>query len=227
VPNLIKIAPSFLTADFARLGEEVRAAEAAGADYLHLDVMDGRFVPPITFGPLVVAAVRRLSSLPLDVHLMVEQPERHLEAFAEAGATIISVHAEVCPHLHRVIQQIRDLGCRPGVCLNPATPPSAVDEVLGDVDQVMVMGVNPGWGGQAFIPSTLDKMRRLRATLDERGLAADLEVDGGVSVATAPRCVEAGARVLVAGSSVFNDRASVAENMQALRQSLVKAGLTV
>ena len=227
MPNLIKIAPSFLTADFSRLGEEVRAAEAAGADYLHLDVMDGRFVPPITFGSLVVAAVRRLSSLPLDVHLMVEQPERHLEAFAEAGATIISVHAEVCPHLHRVIQQIRDLGCRPGVCLNPATPPSAVDEVLGDVDQVMVMGVNPGWGGQAFIPSTLDKMRRLRATLDERGLAADLEVDGGVSVATAPRCVEAGARVLVAGSSVFNDRASVAENMQALRQSLVKAGLTV
>lgn len=227
MPNLIKIAPSFLTADFARLGEEVRAAEAAGADYLHMDVMDGRFVPPITFGPLVVAAVRRLTSRPLDVHLMVEQPERHLQAFAEAGASILSVHVEVCPHLHRVLQQIRDLGCRPGVCLNPATPPSAVDEVLGDVDQVMVMGVNPGWGGQAFIPSTLDKMRRLRATLDERGLAADLEVDGGVSVATAPRCVEAGARVLVAGSAVFNDRASVAENMQALRQSLVKAGLTV
>jgi ribulose-phosphate 3-epimerase len=220
MPNLVKIAPSFLTADFSRLGEEVRAAEAAGADYLHMDVMDGRFVPPITFGPLVVAAVRRLSGLPLDVHLMIVEPERHLEAFAKAGASIISVHVEVCPHLHRVLQQIRDLGCRPGVCINPATPPSAIDEVLGDVDQVMVMGVNPGWGGQAFIPSTLDKMRRLRATLDERGLAADLEVDGGVSVATAPRCVGAGARVLVAGSAVFNDRASVAETMQALRQSI-------
>jgi ribulose-phosphate 3-epimerase len=158
---------------------------------------------------------------------MVERPERHLEAFAEAGATILSVHVEVCPHLHRVLQQIRDLGCRAGVCLNPATPPSAVEEVLGEVDQVMVMGVNPGWGGQTFIPSTLSKMRRLRAMLDERALGVDVEVDGGVSVETAPRCVEAGARVLVAGSAVFNDRASVAENMQALRQSLVKAGLTV
>jgi ribulose-phosphate 3-epimerase len=227
VPNLIKIAPSFLTADLARLGEEVRAAEAAGADYLHLDVMDGHFVPPITFGPLVVAAVRRLTALPLDVHLMVERPERQLEAFAEAGASILSVHVEVCPHLHRVIQQICDLGCRAGVCLNPATPVSAVEEVLDEVDQVMVMGVNPGWGGQTFIPSTLGKMRRLRATLDERALPADIEIDGGVSVETAPRCVEAGARVLVAGSAVFNDRASVAENMQALRQSLVRAGLTV
>jgi ribulose-phosphate 3-epimerase len=227
MPNLIKIAPSFLTADFSRLGEEVRAAEAAGADYLHLDVMDGHFVPPITFGPLVVATFRRLTKLPLDVHLMVERPERQLEAFAEAGATILTVHVEVCPNLHRVLQQIRDLGCRPGVCLNPATPLSAVEEVLGDVDQVMVMAVNPGWGGQKFIPSTLDKMRRLRAMLDERGLAVDIEVDGGVNVETAPRCVEAGARVLVAGSAVFNNRASVAENMQALRQGLGKAGPTV
>jgi ribulose-phosphate 3-epimerase len=227
MPNLIKIAPSFLTADFSRLGEEVRAAEAAGADYLHLDVMDGHFVPPITFGPLVVATFRRLTKLPLDVHLMVERPERQLEAFAEAGATILTVHVEVCPNLHRVLQQIRDLGCRPGVCLNPATPLSAVKEVLGDVDQVMVMTVNPGWGGQKFITSPLDKMRRLRAMLDERGLAVDIEVDGGVNVETAPRCVEAGARVLVAGSAVFNDRASVAENMQALRQGLGKAGPTV
>jgi ribulose-phosphate 3-epimerase len=227
MPNLIKIAPSFLTADFSRLGEEVRAAEAAGADYLHLDVMDGHFVPPITFGSLVVAAFRRLTKLPLDVHLMVERPERQLEAFAEAGATILTIHVEVCPHLHRVLQQIRDLGCRPGVCLNPATPLSAVEEVLGEVDQVMVMAVNPGWGGQKFIPSTLDKIRRLRAMLDERGLAVDIEVDGGVSVETAPRCVEAGARVLVAGSAIFNDRASVAENMQALRRGLVSAGPTV
>jgi ribulose-phosphate 3-epimerase len=209
------------------LGDEVRAAEAAGADYLHLDVMDGHFVPPITFGSLVVAAVRRLTSLPLDVHLMVERPERQLEAFAEAGATILSVQVEVCPHLHRVLQQVRDLGCRAGVCLNPATPLSAIEEVLDEVDQVMVMGVNPGWGGQTFIPNTLSKMRRLRAMLDERALGADVEVDGGVNVETAPRCVEAGARVLVAGSAVFNDRASVAENMQALRQSLVRAGLTV
>ena len=220
MPNPIKIAPSFLTADFSRLGDEVRAAEAAGADYLHLDVMDGHFVPPITFGSLVVAAVRRLTSLPLDVHLMVERPERQLEAFAQAGATILSVQVEVCPHLHRVLQQVHDLGCRAGVCLNPATPLSAVEEVLDEVDQVMVMGVNPGWGGQAFIPSTLGKMRRLRATLDERALGADVEVDGGVNVETAPRCVEAGARVLVAGSAVFNDRASVAENMQALREAL-------
>jgi len=222
MPNLIKIAPSFLTADLSRLGDEVRAVEDAGADYLHLDVMDGHFVPPITLGALVVATVRRLTGLPLDVHLMVERPERHLEAFAEAGATLLTVHVETCPHLHRTLQQIRDLGCRPGVSLNPGTPPSAIEEVLGEVELVTVMGVNPGWGGQTFIPSTLDKIRRLRAILDERGLAAEIEVDGGIGVETAPRCVEAGARVLVAGSSVFNDRASVAENIQALRQSLIR-----
>jgi ribulose-phosphate 3-epimerase len=226
MPNLIKIAPSILTADFSRLGEEVRAVEAAGADYLHLDVMDGHFVPPITFGAPVVAAVRRLTGLPLDVHLMVERPERHLEAFAEAGATLLTVHVEACPHLHRTLQQVRDLGCRPGVSLNPATPLSAIEEVLGEVELVTVMGVNPGWGGQTFIPSTLDKIRRLRALLDERGLGAEIEVDGGVHVDTAPRCVEAGARVLVIGSGIFNDRAPVAENMQAVRQSLIKAGLT-
>ena len=223
----IRIVPSILSSDFSRLGEQVAAVEAAGADWIHVDVMDGRFVPPITFGSLVVAAFRRLTKLPLDVHLMVERPERQLEAFAEAGATILTVHVEVCPHLHRVLQQIRDLGCRPGVCLNPATPPSAIKEVLGEIDQVMVMAVNPGWGGQKFIPSTFDKMRRLRAMLDERGLAVDIEVDGGVSAETAPRCVEAGARVLVAGSALFNDRAPVAENMQALRRSLVSAGPTV
>jgi ribulose-phosphate 3-epimerase len=227
MPSLIKIAPSFLTADLSRLGEEVRAVEIAGADYLHLDVMDGHFVPPITFGALVVATVRRLTGLPLDVHLMVERPERHLEAFAEAGATLLSVHVETCPHLHRTLQQIRDLGCRPGVSLNPGTPLSAIEEVLADVDLILVMSVNPGWGGQKFIPSALDKIRRLRAMLDNRGLAAEIEVDGGVHVDTAPLCVEAGARVLVAGSSIFNDHAPVAENMQALRQSLIKAGLTV
>jgi ribulose-phosphate 3-epimerase len=226
MPNLIKIAPSFLTADLSRLGDEVRAAEAAGADYLHLDVMDGHFVPPITFGALLVAAVRRLTALPLDVHLMVERPERHLEAFAEAGASILTVHVEACPHLHRTLQQIRDLGCQPGVSLNPGTSLSAIEEVLADVDLILVMSVNPGWGGQKFIPSTLDKIRRLRAMLDEHRLPAEIEVDGGVHVETAPACVEAGARVLVAGSSIFNDRASVAENMQALRQSAARARLS-
>ncbi len=223
----IKIAPSFLTADFARLGEEVHAAEEAGADYLHLDVMDGRFVPPISFGAIVVEAISKLTSLPLDVHLMVEQPEIKLEAFAQAGAQILNVHVEACEQIGSALQQIKALGCRAGVCLNPGTPVSAIEGVLDEADQVMVMGVNPGWGGQTLIPSTLGKVRRLRAMLDERGLGADIEVDGGVNVETAPRCVEAGARVLVAGSCIFNDRAGVAENMQALRQSLVRAGLTV
>jgi ribulose-phosphate 3-epimerase len=223
--NQIKIAPSFLTADFSCLGDEVRAAEAAGADYIHLDVMDGHFVPPITFGSLVVAAVRKATSLPLDVHLMVERPELQLEDFANAGATILNVHVEACPHLHGVLQRVRELGCRPGVCLNPATPPVAVEEVLGDVDQVMVMGVNPGWGGQKFIPATLHKVRRVRSLLDERGLAADIEVDGGVKADNAGSCAEAGARVLVAGSAVFNDKASVAENMRALREALTRARL--
>jgi ribulose-phosphate 3-epimerase len=226
MPDLIKIAPSFLTADLSRLGEEVRAVEVAGADYLHLDVMDGHFVPPITFGALIVETIRRLTPLPLDVHLMVERPERHLEAFAEAGATLLSVHVETCPHLHRTLQQIRDLGCRPAVALNPGTSLSAIEEVLADVDLILVMSVNPGWGGQKFIPGALDKIRRLRAVLDERGLGAEIEVDGGVHVDTAPLCVEAGARVLVAGSSVFNERASAAENIRALRESLIKAGLT-
>jgi len=223
----VKIAPSLLTADFARLGEQLREAEAAGADYIHLDVMDGHFVPPITFGSLLVAAARRATSLPLDIHLMVERPERQLQAFAEAGAGILSVHVEACPHVHRTLQQIRELGCRAGVCLNPGTPPSALEGVLEEIEQVMVMGVNPGWGGQELIPSTLDKLRRIRAMLDERGLAADIEVDGGVKVENAASCVEAGARVLVAGSAVFNDRASVAENMRALRESLAQAGLVV
>jgi ribulose-phosphate 3-epimerase len=223
--NLIKIAPSLLTADLSRLGDEVRAAEAAGADYIHLDVMDGHFVPPITFGPLVVAAVSKVTTLPLDVHLMIERPERQLDDFAKAGATILTVHVEACPHLHRVLQQIRGLDCRPGVCLNPATPLVAIEEVLGDVDQVMVMGVNPGWGGQKFIPSTLDKVRRLRSMLDERGLGADIEIDGGVKADNAPSCAAAGARVLVAGSAVFNDKASVAENMRGLRESLSRVRL--
>lgn len=220
----IKIAPSFLTADVGRLAEEARAVEAAGADYLHIDVMDGHFVPPITFGPLVVAALRKVSKLPLDVHLMIEEPERQLQAFADAGGDILNVHVEACPHLHRVLQQIKGLGKRAGVCLNPATPISAIEPVLEEVDQVMVMGVNPGWGGQALIPSTLSKVRQLRATLDERGLEPDIEIDGGVKVGNVASCVEAGARVLVAGSAVFNNEATVAENMAALRHALAAAG---
>jgi ribulose-phosphate 3-epimerase len=219
----VKIAPSFLTADLGRLAEEVRAVEAAGVDYLHLDVMDGRFVPPITFGALVVEAVRKVTRLPLDIHLMIEQPERHLEAFTKAGAHILNVHVEACPDLPRVLQRIKALGPRAGVCLNPATSLSEIEGALAEVDQVIVMGVNPGWGGQPFIPETLPKMRRLRSMLDERGLSPDIEIDGGVKVGNAAACAEAGARVLVAGSAVFNDRASVAENVRALREALAEA----
>lgn len=219
----VKIAPSFLTADIGRLAEEVRAVEAAGADYLHLDVMDGHFVPPITFGTLVVEAVRAVSHLPLDIHLMIEQPERHVESFAEAGGDILNVHVEACAHVDGVLKQIKELRTRAGVCLNPDTPLSAIEEALPDADQVIVMGVNPGWGGQAFIPSTLPKVERLRSLLDERGLAPDIEIDGGVKVGNAAACVQAGAGVLVAGSSVFNDKASVAENMQVLREALAEA----
>ena len=221
----IKIAPSFLTADLRRLAEEVRAVEDAGADSLHLDVMDGHFVPPITFGAIVVEAIRKLTRLPLDVHLMIEQPERQLEAFAKAGGDILNVHVEACADLPPVLQQIRSLGCRAGVCLSPPTPVSAVEGVLGQVDQVMVMGVNPGWGGQALIPETLPKVRGLRALLDERGLTLDIEIDGGVKVHNCAACVEAGANVLVAGSAVFNSEASVPENMRSLREAI--AGATV
>jgi ribulose-phosphate 3-epimerase len=197
------IAPSILSADFGKLADEVRAIEAAGADWVHVDVMDGRFVPNITLGPVVVEAVRKATKLPLDVHLMIVEPERYLEAFAKAGASTLTVHAEACPHLHRTLQQIRQLGVRPAAVLNPSTPLSAIEEVLPDVDMVLLMSVNPGFGGQRFIPQVLDKLRRLRAMVDARGLAIDLEVDGGVSGANAAQLREAGANVLVAGSAVF------------------------
>lgn len=219
----IKIAPSFLTADLGRLADEVRAAEAAGADYLHLDVMDGHFVPPISFGAIVVEAIRKVTKLPLDVHLMIEHPERQLDAFAKAGADILNVHVEACPQLEPVLDQIKTLGCRAGVGLSPPTPVSAVEPVLARVDQVLVMGVNPGWGGQALIPETLPKIERLRALLGKRGLATDIEIDGGVKVSNCASCVQAGATVLVAGSVVFNDAAPVADNMRALREALAKA----
>ena len=199
----LKIAPSILSADFGRLADEVRAVEAAGADYIHVDVMDGRFVPNITIGPLVVEAVKRATSLPLDVHLMIVEPERYVGDFVKAGAAIVTVHAETCPHLHRTLQQIRAAGAKPSVVLNPSTPLVAIEEVLGDVEQVLLMSVNPGFGGQAFIPSTVDKVRRLRAQLDARGLTVDIEVDGGINAETAKQVVAAGANVLVAGNAVF------------------------
>lgn len=216
----IKIAPSILSADFGRLGEQVAEAERAGADYVHVDIMDGHFVPNITMGPLVVQAVRRSTSLPLDVHMMIASPERYIEEFVDAGADIITVHVEACTHLHRVVHQIRESGARAGAALNPATPPSIVEEVLADLDQVLVMTVNPGFGGQAFIHSAVDKIRRVRARLDLLGLTADLEVDGGISSATARTAVDAGARVLVAGSAIYNDRMSVDQAMSALRSSI-------
>ncbi len=201
------IAPSILSADFGRLAEEVKAIEAAGADYVHVDVMDGRFVPNITIGPLVVAAVKRATKLPLDVHLMIVEPEKYIDDFARAGAATITVHQETCPHLHRTLQHIRAAGARPSVVLNPSTPLSAIEEVLSEVEQVLLMSVNPGFGGQAFIPATVDKVRRLRAMLDARGLQnVDIEVDGGINPDTARRVVEAGANVLVAGNAIFTTR---------------------
>ncbi|NPC82553.1 ribulose-phosphate 3-epimerase, partial [Pyxidicoccus fallax] len=199
----IRISPSLLSCDFGRIAEEVRAVEAAGADLIHVDVMDGRFVPNITIGPVIVEAIKRVATKPLDVHLMIEEPERYVPAFAKAGADLLTVHVEATTHLHRTLQQIRGAGASPSVVLNPSTPLSAIEEVLGDVEMVLLMSVNPGFGGQSFIESTVDKVRRLRAMLDARGLDVDIEVDGGINATTAKRVVEAGATVLVAGSYVF------------------------
>ncbi len=220
VSSEVKIAPSILSADFARLGEQVAEVTTAGAHYIHIDVMDGHFVPPITIGAPVVEAIRPWTNLPLDVHLMVERPERQLEQFARAGADIITVHAEVCPDLHRVVESIKGLGVRAGVSINPATPLAMVDEILPALDLVLLMTVNPGFAGQAFIEEVLDKIARLRQILDERGLACELEVDGGITAQTAPGAVGAGARVLVAGSAIFNRRESVKEAMDRLMASL-------
>lgn len=216
---MVEIAPSILSADFARLGEEVQACERAGADRIHIDVMDGCFVPNITVGPVVVSAVRRATSLPLDVHLMVVEPERHLEAFARAGATTLLVQVEAAVHLHRAVQRIRGLGLRAGVVLNPATPLCFLDEILPEVDQVLLMTVNPGFGGQPFLPGSLDKIRRLAQRLREGGFSVDLEVDGGITLETAPQVVRAGANVLVAGSAVFEAKEGVAAAIARLRQA--------
>ncbi len=214
---MVKIAPSILSADFARLGEQIQAAEAGGADWIHVDVMDGHFVPNITIGPLVVKAIRPVTSLPLDVHLMIEQPDRYLANFAQAGANRITIHVETCPHLHGTIQQIKALGCKAGVTLNPGTPLSSLEEVLPEVDLVLIMSVNPGFGGQSYIPASTSKIARVRSMLAELNSTAEIEVDGGVNIDTISEIAGAGATVLVAGSAIFNDRASVAENIQQLR----------
>jgi len=213
------LAPSILTADFGRLADEVRAAEAGGADYLHLDVMDSRFVPNITFGPLVVDALRRVTSLPFDIHLMIVEPERQIEAFADA-ANILNVHIEVSPHVNRTLDAIRRLGKKAGVCINPGTPVSALEESLADADQVMVMTINPGWGGQQLIPRQLQKVAAIRQLLDAGGHPAEIEIDGGVKIGNAATCAAAGADVLVCGSSVFNAEATPAQNLAALRTAL-------
>jgi ribulose-phosphate 3-epimerase len=199
----VRIAPSILAADFGRLADEVRAVERAGADWIHVDVMDGHFVPNLTLGPVVVEALRAATRLPLDVHLMIEAPERSLEAYVRAGADRVGVHVETCPHLHRTLAQIREAGAKACVVLNPATPAALVEPVLGDVDQVLVMSVNPGFGGQKFIPGTLAKLAELRRRIDAAELSVELEVDGGIGPGTAAAVARAGANVLVAGTSVF------------------------
>jgi len=219
VGRAIKIAPSILSADFTRLGQQIAEAEAAGADYIHVDVMDGHFVPNLTIGPVVVEAVRRATRLPLDVHLMIEAPERYLADFCAAGADHLTVHVETCPHLHRTVHQIKELGCRAGVTLNPATPASSLEEILPFVDLVLVMTVDPGFGGQAFIEGMLPKIRRVRQMLNEIGSQAELEVDGGIDPEIAPRVIQAGAEVLIAGSAIFCAREGIAAAIARLRRN--------
>lgn len=217
---IIKIAPSILAADFTRLGEQIAEAEAAGAHMIHIDVMDGRFVPNITMGPLVVEAARRSTRLPLDVHLMIVEPELYVEAFADAGANRITVHIEASPHLHRTLQAIHTMNCATGVALNPHTPASHLSEIMHRVDVILVMTVNPGFGGQAFLPETLPKIAQLRQMITDSGRQIDLGVDGGIDAHTVKSVVSAGANVLVAGSSIFNDSFSVLTGIETLRSGL-------
>ena len=217
----IQIAPSILSADFSRLGEEIRAVDQAGAEVIHVDVMDGHFVPNITIGPLVVRAVRQVTERVVDVHLMIENADRYLESFAEAGADWITVHVEACPHLHRTVSRIRELGKKAGVVLNPATPLGSLDFILEEVDLVMLMSVNPGFGGQSFISSTLRKIDRLKHRIDELGLAVGVEVDGGISAVTIAQVAEAGANIFVAGSAIYGkaDYQAVIREMRALAEA--------
>ncbi len=221
---MIKIAPSILSADFGRLAEEIKAIEAAGADLVHIDVMDGCFVPNITIGPLVVEAIRGITRLPFDVHLMIENPGRYLEAFAKAGADWISVHVESCIHLHRVVTRIKELGKKAGAAINPATPLEVLDYVLEEVDYIVVMSVNPGFGGQKFIPSSLRKLERLHRMIKERGLSVEIEVDGGVNLETVAEVARAGGQILVAGSAVFKSK-DYQKTISLLRQKALEASL--
>jgi ribulose-phosphate 3-epimerase len=216
----VRIAPSILSADFAHLAREIAAAEAGGADLIHVDVMDGHFVPNITIGPPVVRAVKRVAKRPLDVHLMIEEPDRYLDAFVDAGASMLSVHVEALPHLHRTVDAIKRLGAQAGVVLNPSTPVGALEEIARDVDFVLVMSVNPGFGGQRFIPGSVDKIRRVRELLDRVGNAAPIEVDGGIDPSTVRSVVDAGASILVAGHAVFG-HGDPAAAVRALRQAAV------
>ncbi len=217
---MTKIAPSILTADVGRLADQVRDAVAAGAEAIHLDVMDGHFVPPITLGPLFVQAVRKAVDVPLDIHLMVERPEDQIAPFRDAGGDTLNFHIEATVHAHRLLGEIRRLGAKAGICLNPGTAVTELTDLLSEADQVIVMTVNPGWGGQAFIESGLEKVSWLASERKRRSLNLMIEVDGGVNLTTGPRCVAAGADVLVAGAVVYNDKASVADNMRALRAAL-------
>ncbi|MEZ4675696.1 MAG: ribulose-phosphate 3-epimerase [Caldilineaceae bacterium] len=220
IPRPIKIAPSILTANFGTLAAEVQAVEAAGADMIHLDIMDGRFVPNLTFGPLVIEAVRRATTLPLDVHLMIHEPDRYISDYAAAGATTITVHVEACTHLNRTIQKVNELGCGVGVALNPATSIEAVREILPFVDMVLVMSVNPGFGGQRFIETSTSKLRRMRRLCEEFNPTCDLQVDGGINHLTAADVVRCGANVLVAGSAIFNQEQTPAEALANLRAAI-------
>jgi len=223
VGTRIKLAPSILSADFARLGEQVAEATRAGADYIHIDVMDGHFVPNITIGAPIVASIRLWTSLPLDVHLMIEHPERHISDFAASGADIITVHVEACTHLHRTIESIKQMGKKAGVALNPATPLNSIEEILPYVDLTLIMSVNPGFGGQSFIPETLSKITRLRKMLDEGKFNAELEVDGGITIDNAVSIVKAGANVLVVGNSVFKAKEGIIQSLQRLRRAVLSA----
>lgn len=218
---MIKIAPSILSADFANLGSEIKDIEDGGADYVHIDVMDGHFVPNITIGPLIVEAIRPISKLPLDVHLMIENPDYYIKDFADAGADIITVHQEACPHLHRTIQLIKDYNVKAGVVINPATPVSMIKEILANVDLVLVMSVNPGFGGQSFIKETLSKMEEIDLIRKEQELNFELQVDGGVNPNTAKLCAKAGADVLVAGSAIFN-QADRKKAIQDIKNATIK-----